>query len=85
MSDIALTLPAANRAAPRPRARAPFARVALAVTYLAFALSVAFTFAVVIGVIHSFSRAIPGKVGTGFPPGIATNKELERFIEPMKR
>ena len=74
MSDIALTLPAANRAASRDRAipgkvesgfppgvaikqgvraaKAPFAALRSACIYLAFALSVAFTFAVVVGVIH---------------------------------
>ena len=53
MSDIALTLQAANRATSRPRAAtAPLATLRSAFTYLAFALSVAFTFAVVVGVIH---------------------------------
>jgi len=30
-------------------------------------------------------KAIPGKVDTGFPSGIAENKQLEPFIDSVKR
>ena len=52
MNDIALTLPAdhvSNR--PRIGAKPLFAALRSACTYLAFAFSVAFAFAVVIGII----------------------------------
>ena len=52
MNDIALTLPAEHHSHKRPRAgHSHLSRLRQAATYLAFALSVAFTFAVVIGVI----------------------------------
>jgi hypothetical protein len=54
MNDIALTLTAAGHVSniPRTVARPPFATLNLACTYLAFALSVAFTLAVVIGIVN---------------------------------
>lgn len=53
MNDIALTLPADHvEYGPRRGAKQLFATLRSACTYLAFAFSVAFTFAVVVGVIH---------------------------------
>ena len=53
MSEIVLTLPATTRGAPRPRAaKTSLETLRSAFTYFAFALSVTFTFAVVVGVIH---------------------------------
>ena len=54
MDDIVLTLPAADHVANNPRAgaRPPLATLRSACSYLTFALSVAFTFAVVIGIVN---------------------------------
>ena len=53
MNDIVLTLPASHvRSKPRAGAKPLFATLRSACTYLAFAFSVAFTLAVVVGVIN---------------------------------
>jgi len=53
MSEVVLTLPATTRGAPKPRAaKTSLDTLRTAFTYFAFALSVTFTFAVIIGVIH---------------------------------
>ena len=53
MSEVVLTLPATTRGAPKQRAaKTSLETLRTAFTYFAFALSVMFTFAVVVGVIH---------------------------------
>lgn len=53
MTDITLTLPADRPYRPHSKAAAsPFAALRSASTYAAFGLSVAFSFAVVFGLVH---------------------------------
>jgi hypothetical protein len=53
MTDIALTLPADRQYRPHSKvAGASFATLRSACTYAAFGLSVAFSFAVVLGFVH---------------------------------
>ena len=53
MTDLALTLPADRPYRPHPKAAGvPFTTLRSACTYAAFGLSVAFSLAVVLGVVH---------------------------------